>query len=352
MAITKESFGMTKNGEAATLYTMENANGMKVAVTDFGANIVKILVPDRNQEFADVALGYASVEGYEKNSPGYGSLIGRHANRIGGAKFVINGKEYELEKNDNGNNLHSGSKSFNKYMYEAELAEGEESDSIEFSRTSPDMEQGFPGNLNLSVKYTLTDDNELILEYYAVSDQDTIINLTNHSYFNLAGHNSGDILDHTVTIYADLFTPTSDDLIPTGEIAEVEGTPMDFREPKKIGRDIEADYYPLKQGGGYDHNYCLNKEDDEIALAAELSDEKSGRYMLVYTDLPGIQFYTGNFIDGTEIGKDGMCYQKRGGVCFETQYFPNSCNRPNFPSCVFKAGEEYCTATIYKFGCR
>lgn len=350
MAVTKEQFGTAGDGTQVYLYTMENGNGMKVSVTDFGANIVRILVPDRNGRTADVVLGYDSVQGYEKNIPGYGSFIGRHANRIGGAKFAIGGTVYELEKNDGANNLHSGSRSYNKYVYEAELSDTDESSSIEFSRMSPDMEQGFPGNLSLAVRYTLTDDNELILEYSAVSDQETVINLTNHSYFNLSGHGSGDILKHRAAVYADRFTPTTDDLIPTGEIREVSGTPMDFREPKAVGQDIEADYEPLKQGGGYDHNYCLNGGGDEIVLAAELFDDESGRYMQVYTDLPGIQLYTGNFIAGDEVGKDGVVYQKRGGICFETQYYPNSCNLPQFSGSIFKAGEEYHSTTVYKFG--
>ena len=254
MGITKKSFGVTKAGEQATLYTMENAAGMKVSVSDFGAVIVDIIVPDRNKNFVDVNLGYDNVSGYEGNAPGYGSFLGRVANRIAGAKFSVNGKTYEVAKNDGENCLHSGTKSYNKYMYEVETSEMEGSMSVEFSRLSPHMEQGFPGNLDLSVTYTLTDNNELVIEYGAVSDEDTVLNLTNHAYFNLKGEGSGTVLGHKVWINADKITETDAGLIPTGGFLDVTGTPMDFRTMKTIGQDIGADYEPLKLGFGYDHN--------------------------------------------------------------------------------------------------
>lgn len=348
MSVKKQSFGKTKTGEEAFLYTLTNKNGMSVGLTDFGACIVTIFVPDKSGKLEDVVLGYDDVSGYEANSPGFGSFIGRHGNRIGGASFELNGKKYELEKNDGENNLHGGFTGYNKFLYETEVFEEEDTDSVEFSRLSPHMEQGFPGNLDISVTYTLTSENELVIEYLAVSDKDTIVNLTNHSYFNLAGHNSGSILDHKVMLDANKFTPTDDVLIPTGEMRNVEGTPMDFRKAKTIGQDINADYEPLKQAGGYDHNYILNNNRAEVTKVAELEDEKSGRIMEVYTDLPGMQLYTGNFLDN-EKGKGGVVYKKRAGVCFETQFFPNSCNRPEFPSCVLKAGEEYDTVTVFKF---
>jgi aldose 1-epimerase len=351
MNIKQQPFGKTKDGEAATLYVLTNKKGMSVSFTNYGANIVSIKVPDASGKFDDVVLGYDNVTGYEKNGPGFGSFIGRHANRIAGASFEINGKRYELEKNEGDKNLHSGSKSYNKYMYEVELFEEEDADSIEFSRLSPHLEQGFPGNLDISVTYTLTDDNELVIEYLAVSDMDTIVNLTNHSYFNLAGHNSGDVLNQKVMVYADKFTPTDDDLIPTGELRDVTGTPMDFRKLKTIGQDIDADYTPLKQAGGYDHNYVLNISGAEIEKVAELADEKSKRLMEVYTNMPGIQVYSANFLK-SETGKGGYVYEKRGGICFETQYFPNSCNLPEFPSSVLKAGNEYDFVTVFKFSIR
>jgi aldose 1-epimerase len=352
MKITQKSFGKTSRGEEAVLYTLTNGNGMKVSVTNFGANIVNIIVPDAKGNLADVNLGFENIEGYEVNPPGFGSFIGRHANRIGGAKFELNGKVYELEKNDGQNNLHGGFTGYNKLMYETEVYEDEEIASVEFSRLSPHMEQGFPGNLDITVTYSLTEANELVIEYLAVSDRDTIVNLTNHAYFNLAGHNSGSILEHKLWIKANQFTPTTQDLIPTGEIRDVTGTPMDFRTFKTIGQDIEADYEPLQFAGGYDHNYVLDICCSEVEKVAELVDEKSGRRMEVFTDLPGIQLYTGNFLTPVNNSKDGAVYHKRDGVCFETQFFPNSCNIKNFPSCMLKAGKEFDSVTIYKFSAK
>lgn len=349
MEITQKSFGKTSKGEEATLFTITNSNGMKVSLTNYGANVVSIIVPDKNGNYTDVALGFENIAGYEENGPGFGSFIGRHANRIGGAKFELNGKVYELDKNDGENNLHSGFLGYNKVMYDAEYYEDGDIISVEFSRLSPHMEQGFPGNLDVSVTYSLTEDNELVIEYHAVSDKDTIVNFTNHSYFNLSGHDSGSILDHKVWIKANQFTPTDDGLIPTGELRDVSGTPMDFRTIKRIGQDIDADYEPLKLAGGYDHNYVLDISGAEVEKVAELIDDRSGRVMEVFTDLPGMQFYSGNFMQPVNNSKDGAVYQKRYGVCFETQYFPNSCNIPSFPSCVLKAGKEFDSVTIYKF---
>ncbi len=357
MSITKTDFGTTRDGQKATLYTLENKNGMKVSFCDFGAVIVNIIVPDRDGKMEDIALGYDSVTGYETNGPGYGSFIGRHANRIGGATVTLEGVTYELAKNDNEvNNLHSGPTGYNKFFYDAEVFSEEDSQTVEFSRLSPDGEQGFPGNLEITVTYTLTDDNDLAIEYYAVCDKDTVINLTNHSYFNLAGQASGSILDHEVWINSHQITPTDKNLIPTGEIMDVTGTAMDFRtEPKKVGRDINADMECLKVAGGYDHNYVLDNEEmeeDEMELAATLYEEKSGRYMEVYTDLPGMQLYCGNFIPGEKDpnkGKGGYVYRRRDGICFETQFYPNACNIPSFPTSIFKAGEEYDYCTVYSF---
>ena len=349
MKITQKPFGKTKSGEDTTLYTVTNSNGMKISYTDFGANIVSIVVPDREGNFADVALGFKNINGYEENNPGFGSFIGRCANRIGGAKFELNGKVYTLEKNERENNLHGGQPGYNKVMYETEVYEEDDMISIDFSRLSPDLEQGFPGNLDITVTYSLTENNELVIEYHAVSDKDTVVNLTNHSYFNLVGHNSGSILDHKVWIKSDQFTPTADDLIPTGEFRDIAGTPMDFRNLKRIGDNIDDDYEPLNQAGGYDHNYVLNISHDEVEKVAELVDEGSGRVMEVFTDTPGLQFYTSNMLTPVEDGKDGAAYGKRAGVCFETQYFPNACNTKTFPSSILKAGEEYDFVTIYKF---
>ncbi len=349
MKIIQKPFGKTTKGEEATLYTITNNNGMKVTFTDYGANIVGIYVPDSKGNVADIALGFENLAGYEENGPGFGSFIGRHGNRISNATFELNGKVYELDKNDGKNNLHGGFVGYNKFMYEAEIYEEQDITSIEFSRLSPHMEQGFPGNLDISVTYSLTETNELVIEYYAVSDKDTIVNLTNHSYFNLSGHDSGSVLDHKIWIKANQFTPTNEDLIPTGELSDVTGTPMDFRTMKTISQDIDADYEPLKLAGGYDHNYVLDTNSHEVEKVAELLDEKSGRKMEIFTDLPGMQLYTANMLSPVKNSKGGVTYQKRDGVCFETQFFPDSCNIPSFPSCMLQAGKEFDSVTIYKF---
>jgi aldose 1-epimerase len=349
MKIIQKSFGKTSRGEEATLYTVTNGNGMKVSFTNYGANIVSILVPDAKGNLADVTLGFENLAGYEENLPGFGSFIGRHANRIGDAKFELNGKVYELDKNDGKNNLHGGFVGYNKFIYETEFYEDEDIASIEFSRLSPHMEQGFPGNLDVTVTYSLTEANELVIEYLAVSDRDTIVNLTNHAYFNLSGHNAGSILDHKVWIKSNQFTPTTTDLIPTGELRDVTGTPMDFRTLKSIGKDIDTDYEPLTIAGGYDHNYVLDISGSEVEKVAELLDDKSGRKMEVYTDLPGIQMYTANMLSPVRNSKGGATYNRRDAVCFETQFFPNSCNINTFPTCMLKAGKEFDSVTIYKF---
>lgn len=344
MSVQAKQFGTTKNGEEVTCYTLENKNGMKAEFIDYGAIIVSLFVPDKDGRLDDVVLGYDDVAAYEANGCFFGALIGRHGNRIGGASFELNGVTYELEKNDGENNLHGGTPGYHKVMYQVETSD----DSVTFSRTSPHMEQGYPGNLDLSVTYTLTDDNELKITYTAKSDQDTLCNMTNHSYFNLKGHDGGEITDHNVWIKANGFTETSDDLIPNGTIVDVTGTPMDFRTKKAIGDEIGADYKPLVIAGGYDHNYALDKKSGVLEKVAELSEDRSGRTMEVYTDLPGMQLYTGNFIE-KENGKGGTVYTKRNGVCFETQFFPNSIHVPSFDSCVLKAGETFTTTTIYRF---
>ena len=350
MKVTRSGFGKTKEGKEATLFTLENSHGMKVTLCDYGAVVVGIFTPDKNGKVDDITLGYDDVKGYDENGTYYGAFIGRNGNRIANAAFVINGTTYELDKNDGPNNLHGGFKGYNNYFYESEVFEAEDEITVEFSRLSPDMEQGFPGNLDVSVSYSLTEDNELVIEYHAVSDKDTVVNLTNHTFFNLDGQASGSILDTFMRIDADHFTPTDDRLIPTGELREVEGTPMDFRKATRIGDRIEADYLPLKQAGGYDHNYCLNNSGNDCELVCEAYSEKSGRKLEVFTDLPGMQLYVGNFIDGKVAGKGGYVYKKREGFCLETQLFPDSCNqKPYFKTSVIKAGDEYDTATIYKF---
>lgn len=351
MGITVKSYGKTKDGKEVKSYILKNKNGMEAEFLDYGAVLVRLLVPDQNGRLADVVLGYDSVAGYEETTTAFGGFIGRNANRLGDGKARIGEKIYDLEKNDNGiNNLHSGSIGYNKMMYEVEITEEEGEYMIEFSRLSPDGEQGFPGNTDVSVVYTLTEENELVIEYLAVPDKDTIINLTNHSYFNLAGHASGNVLEQKVTIYADYFTPADAAMIPTGEIRPVDGTPMDFRTAKKIGQDIGADYEPLRLAGGYDHNYILKEvTGDLVGLAARAEDPVSGRVMEVYTDRPGIQFYTGNFLQGEAGGKEGVVYEKHGGFCFETQAYPDAPNKPAFPATLVRAGEKFDSTTVYRF---
>lgn len=342
MSISTKSFGKTKEGVETTLYTITNKNGLSVSVSDYGANIVNLVTPDKEGHMADIVLGFDDVSGYEVNGCFFGAFIGRHGNRIGQAKFELNGKIYELEKNDGENNLHGGTPGYHQVMYDAEIREN----AVTFTRVSPDMEQGYPGNLNIAVTYELTDDNELKINYKTKSDKDTLCNLTNHSYFNLKGHDGGTITDHIVTIKANGFTETSDDLIPNGTIVEVTDTPMDFRKPRMIATDVDSDYAPIVLAGGYDHNFVLDKPEGVFDKVAEVTEKTSGRTMEIYTDLPGMQLYTGNFIE-KEDGK--AVYTKRTGICFETQFFPNSINVPEFTSCLLKAGEEFESTTVYKF---
>ena len=335
--------GKTSAGEEACLYELKNGNGMSVLVSDYGATIVGIIVPDGKGGKKDVVLGYDDVSGYEAGTCFFGGVIGRVANRIGGAQFELGGKTYCLAKNDHGNTLHSGVPFTSQRIWN--VAEIKES-GVTLSLYSPDMDQGYPGNVELKVTYHLTEENELVIRYAGVPDRDTLLNLTNHSYFNLAGHDSGDILSQEVVICADAFTRADAESIPTGEIVPVEGTPMDFRTPKEIGQEIEADYEALRFGEGYDHNYVLNGAGMRKVAAMSAKDTKIS--MEVYTDLPGMQFYTANFVDG-EKGKEGAVYGKRSGACFETQYFPDAVHKENFASPVVRGGEEYHTTTVYKF---
>lgn len=346
MGMKISDFGKLADGREAKLVTIANKNGMTIEVTNYGATLVGIVVPDKNGRHDDVLLGYADVTDYAKNSGFLGACIGRSGNRIATASFEINGITYHLDQNEKQNNLHSGNDGYDSKIWDMETDEA--ASSVIFSRMSPDLEQGYPGNFKVSVTYTLTDDNEIKIHYQGVSDKDTIANMTNHSYFNLEGHDSGSILDHLVQIDADGYTEVDAELIPTGVIAPVEGTPFDFRIAKAVGRDIEMDHEQLKMGGGYDHNFVLNT-DGTLKKIAEVTAPVSGRKMEVYTDCVGVQFYTGNFIEDTWIGKDGKAYQKRGGLCLETQFFPDAIHHENFPSPILKAGDTYSTTTIYKF---
>lgn len=336
-------FGKTSKGDSANLYSMKNKNGMEIAVTDYGAALVRVLVPDKNDRLQDVVLGYDEAAAYEKGGVYFGATVGRVANRIGGASFGLNGKIYELTSNDNGNSLHGGCDYYNKRMWKAVKTEDK---SVTFNLQSPDGDQGYPGNADISVTYELTEENEIKIRYHAVSDADTLMNLTNHSYFNLSGHASGTVLDQEVMIASDAFTRADAESIPTGELVPVDGTPMDFREYKPIGQEIEADYEALVFGMGYDHNWALNG--DGMRIVAGMRSKETGIAMEVATDLPGMQFYTGNFLI-SEVGKEGAEYKKRHGACFETQYFPDAVHKEHFEGPVVKAGEVYETTTIYRF---
>ena len=347
MNISKKVFGVTKNGEQASLYTIQNANGMEAVVTDFGAILVSLIVPDKNGVKKDLVLGYDRLEDYEENGCFFGSTIGRNANRIGGAAFTLDGVTYELAANENGNNLHTDfEKGFHKVMWKADVDEA--ANAVKFSYVSPDGENGFPGEVHMTVTYTLLEDNGIQITYDGVSDKKTTLNATNHSYFNLGGHDAGSICDEKMTIYASGFAEIVPGAIPTGKILPVEGTPMDFRQAKRIGDEIDADWEQLTMVQGYDHNWALDTTFGKVELIARVEDEKAGRVMEVYTDLPGVQFYAGNCIT-PQTGKGGVHYDKRHALCLETQYFPNSINIPEFRQPVFEAGEPYHTVTVYKF---
>lgn len=346
MQLTTIPWGQTRENQTAHKYRLCNDKGMEVVLSDFGALILSICLPV-NGEKRDVVLGYDTLNEYYSNDAGFGAFVGRNANRIAGAKVTIAGKEYPLEKNDNGNNLHSGANRSYYQFYQAETGMEDTCVWVEFSRVSPHMEQGFPGNLSQKIRYTLTCGNELRIQYHMVSDMDTVINPTNHCYFNLAGQGSGVVTDHTMTVYADSFLPTDDELIPTGKLCQVAGTPFDFRTPKKIGEEIDADYEALTVAGGYDHNFCLN-HDGTVKKAAVLESPRGDLTMTTFTDQCGMQVYTGNFLNGCH-GKGGAVYGKRSGICFETQFYPNACNEPGFLSSIRPANDPFVSCTVYRF---
>lgn len=350
--LDSRSFGATKDGTPVTLYTLTNAKGMKTKITDYGGIVVSIEVPDRNGKLADVVLGFDSLDGYLGPHPYFGAIIGRYGNRIAGAAFTLGDQKYSLAANNGSNALHGGIRGFDKVVWSSKKFSEKGARGIELQYLSRDGEEGYPGNLNVIVRYTLTDTNELKIDYSATTDKPTVLNLTNHSYFNLAGHGEGDILGHEVMINADRFTPVGPGLIPTGEIRPVSGTPLNFTVRTAIGERINSPDEQIKLGGGYDHNYVLNGRGGLMRLAAEVLEPKSGRVMEVNTTEPGLQFYTGNFLDGTIKGKGGKVYGKRSGFCLETQHFPDSPNRPSFPTAVLKPGERFVSQTSYTFGTR
>lgn len=349
----KQPFGKTEDGRSVDLYTLTNKSGMEVMITNFGGIVVALKVPDRNGKLDDVVLGYENLDGYTSNTAYFGAIIGRYGNRIAHGEFALDGVTYHLPQNDGDNTLHGGKVGFNKRVWTAKDISGSQGPALELTYLSKDGEEGFPGNLNVRVVYTLTDKNELRIEYFATTDKPTVVNLTNHSYFNLAGQGNGDILGHEVALHADRFTPVDQVLIPTGELRAVKGTPFDFTKPTAIGARINQDDQQLKVGRGYDHNWVLNSGGrGGLSLAAEAYDPKSGRVLDVLTTEPGIQFYTGNFLDGTIHGKGGKVYNLRYGFCLETQHFPDSPNHPSFPPTLLKPGLEYKSTTGFRFSTR
>ncbi len=349
MFLDPAGFNKTIDGKETSLYKLSNTNGMEVYVTNFGAVIAAILAPDREGNMADIALGFNDVENYVKDGdPNCGAVVGRYGNRIDGGKFTLDGKTYDLPINETGNNnqLHGGKKGFGELVWDVE---GVSDNAITLNLKSPDGDMGFPGTLDLSVEYILTDEDALEVIYRATTDAPTVVNVTQHTYFNLLGEGKGNILDHELMMKADHFIPVNQRLIPTGEIAPVKGTPMDFSTPIKIGSHINEDFEQLVLGNGYDHCWVLNREGDELELCATVYCEETGRFMEVFTTEPGVQLYVGNFLDGSQIGKSGAAYEHRTGLCLETQHYPDSPNQPNFPSTVLRPGEEYHTKTVFKF---
>lgn len=344
MNITKKSFGFL-NGEEVFLFSLSNDSGFTVEITNYGGIVTSIFTPDRSNTLDDVVLGYDSLNGYLIETPYFGAIVGRCANRIAGGTFSLDGKEYQLATNNGPNHLHGGIRGFDKIIWAPETQMDDSTATLKLTYLSPDGEEGYPGNLETTVVYTVTRDNKLQIEYTARTDKATPVNLSHHSYFNLGGTNGKNILDHVLFIDAEHYTPVDESLIPTGELAPVEGTPMDFRVPELIGARIH------RVPGGYDHNFVLNNQ-GKFAKVAELYCDQSGRFMEVFTTEPGMQFYSGNFLNGSIVGEKGLVYQKHHGLCLETQHFPDSPNQPTFPSIILRPGETYKQFTVYRFGVR
>ncbi|MBN1154441.1 galactose mutarotase [candidate division KSB1 bacterium] len=349
MNIEKQPFGVTNENVAVDLYTLTNNNGMTVKITNYGGIVTSIIVPDEDGNLSDVVLGHDNVEAYVKVNPYFGCIVGRYGNRIAKGKFKLNNKTFTLATNDGPNHLHGGLKGFDKVVWTAQEVKTDSTVGLELSYLSEDGEEGYPGNLTVKVIYTLTNDNTLQIDYEATTDQPTIVNLTNHSYFNLKDAGATPILDHELMLDADYITPVDKTLIPTGELRPVSGTPFDFTTSTPIGARIDAEDQQIKFGLGYDHNFVINGADGTLKLVGKLTEPTTGRVMEVYTTEPGIQFYSGNFLDGTITGKNGTVYKHRHGLCLETQHFPDSPNQPKFSSTVLNPGELYKTTTVYKF---
>ncbi len=355
-SIERSAWGRLADGSAANLYVLKNAGGMTVRVSDYGCTIVSLTAPDRGGRHADVVLGFDRLDDYVKDSPYFGCVVGRYGNRIAAGRFKLDGVEYRLATNNEPGgiacHLHGGRRGFDKVVWESEgFVRGGEV-GVRFRHVSPDGDEGFPGRLDMTVTYRLTDANALRIDYEATTDKPTPVNLTHHSYFNLAGHEAGPILDHVLTIAADAVTPVDRGLIPTGALLPVRGTPFDFTKPTAIGKRVGADHEQIRFGLGYDHNFVLRRWDGKLRPAATVYEPRSGRVMEVLTTEPGLQFYCGNFLDGTAVGKGGHAYLKRSGFCLEAQHFPDSPNQPQFPSCILRPGEVYRQTTVYRFSVR
>jgi aldose 1-epimerase len=350
--VQQQPFG-SRDGRPVTLYTLTNSHGVEVRAMNYGGIILSIRVPDRKGQLGDIVLGHETLEGYIPNPPYLGAIVGRYANRIANGTFTLDGKKYELPKNDGPNTLHGGAtRTFDKVVWDGEPLKG--ATGVAFSYVSKDGEEGFPGNLKVKVTYTLTDSNELVIDYEATTDKATPINLSQHSYFNLAGEGNGDILNHEIMINADRFTPVDKNLIPTGELRTVKGTPFDFTTPTRIGARIDENYEQLVLGHGYDHNFVINRKsnDSGLVLAARVYEPTTGRVLEVSTTQPAVQFYTGNFLDGSVTGKQGHVYKRRYGFCLETQHYPDSPNHPDFPTTILKPGETFRSKTVFKFSAK
>jgi aldose 1-epimerase len=347
--VTKERFGRTPDGHDVDIYTLTNSHGLSVKITSYGGIINALRLPDRQGKFDDVVLGFDDLDDYIRVGSYFGAVIGRYGNRIAKGRFTLDGIEYKLAINNGENHLHGGVRGFDKVVWTARTLKFAGGQGLELTYLSKDGEEGYPGNLSVKVIYSLSDQDELKIDYSASTDRDTIVNLTNHSYFNLAGQGNGDILNHQLFINADRFTPTDGGLIPTGELRSLLGTPFDFTHSTAIGARIDQVYDQLKSGKGYDHNFALNGKPGVLRPAAKVDEPTTGRVMEVWTTQPGIQFYSGNYLDGTLTGKDGKVYRQRFGFCLETQHFPDSPNKPNFPNTVLRKGARYQTITIFKF---
>jgi aldose 1-epimerase len=347
--IERKAWGTNAVGQEVELFTLSRPGAPTVAVTSHGAYIVSILAPDRDGKVAEVTLGHADLAGYLDDGPYLGAVVGRYANRIAQGRFTLDGKTYTLVQNNGPNSLHGGPEGFHRKLWTPRIVEGPDGDALELSYVSPDGEEGFPGTLTAKVTYSLTGDGGLRLDYAATTDAPTVVNLTNHAYFNLAGDGAGDVLGHRLLLEADAFTPVDETLIPTGELRPVEGTPFDFREPVAIGARIDEPDPQLERGGGYDHNFVVRGTAGELRRAARVVEPGSGRVLEVLTTEPGVQLYTGNFLDGSVVGRSGKPYGKREGFCLETQHYPDSPNQPGFPSVVLRPGETHEETTVFRF---